>query len=544
MNLTNKKNILFVGFFFWLCSLFFMSPFLNRPLSGHFEWLTAHTLITHSIWEQDGILEHYALPIYTFNDSANYNIKLANLGSLADPNGRFYYISYPSFGFVIPYFWYKLTLQKASPFALQSFNLLLFLIDILLIIEILYFSFSNKPLQIILSIAFFSFSPVVLWFHGNVYFVDILSSTLSLLVVYCFLRYIQFQSKINFYYLFVSLIMLCLTEWIGFLFGTLIVLFLWMTPINYSSTRYIFKLPQNEIDENDLLVYKNIEQTISKKYILLLIFALVFSGIIILFQFSQINGLTYFISTLWSKFANRSGFKTQVDHAHTIFDLKSYFIFLANYIINHFMILSFIIIALIFKFLNKIDLKFPKTLYLLVIPILMHHLILFNFSSGHGDFPTFKSVPFLSIYAAFLLFEIFKINFKQITFVFSFYVVFNLTFFYLRNSPELQQNLRIQFNQSETFKEYANHWALQDHVVTNEFKIIGEYIKCNSNKGEVIFLLSNKYDFVNTAIQYYAQKNILGFDNEEVINKYILDNKIKKYKIFKIDEKWRIKSSF
>ena len=76
-------------------------PYLNHPLGGH-QWLTAQTLVIHSIWYERGIAACGFNPIVTFELPADKNI-LSPMGRMGSPAGDRCFISQPPLGYISPY---------------------------------------------------------------------------------------------------------------------------------------------------------------------------------------------------------------------------------------------------------------------------------------------------------------------------------------------------------------------------------------------------------------------------------------------------------
>ncbi|MBK7668258.1 MAG: hypothetical protein IPJ32_13530 [Sphingobacteriaceae bacterium] len=167
---------------------------LKSPLTRQQEWQTGHVLTTLSVWEQNGIANHYFSPVWTFNNPPD---KITNsLGGVKDKEGYTYYVSYPPFSFILPYFVFKITGQDASIGGIRIFSLLIHFICALLIFLIVY-KFSKKRLSedyfipAYVAFCFYVFATGNLWFHGNFYFADSLVHVFVLGSIYVFLSILQ-----------------------------------------------------------------------------------------------------------------------------------------------------------------------------------------------------------------------------------------------------------------------------------------------------------------------------------------------------------------
>ena len=69
-------------------------------MGRYHEWITAHTLLTCQIWEENGGPSAYNFnPVYTYPGEGNGHRDV--LGGVAAKNGDVYYVSYPPFTFYL-----------------------------------------------------------------------------------------------------------------------------------------------------------------------------------------------------------------------------------------------------------------------------------------------------------------------------------------------------------------------------------------------------------------------------------------------------------
>ena len=182
---------------------------LNKPIGRHHEWITAHTLMTLQIWERGGGPEHFHFsPVYTYEEQGNKKIGI--LGGVEDGKGNFYYVSYPSFGFLVPYYSIKIFGAGFSVLSIQVFGLVLHFI-IATVLFILIHLVLNKRIgaefcfSAWIGYLLYVFSGGNLWFHSNVYFVDVLMQLFFVLLLLLFIIIYKKKASINNYFLFAFL---------------------------------------------------------------------------------------------------------------------------------------------------------------------------------------------------------------------------------------------------------------------------------------------------------------------------------------------------
>ncbi len=487
----------FAFFFVFLISILVRLPYLNRPLSGNYEGLMAHSLITYDIWKQDGITQHHFLPVYTYNDTTNHRIPIGDLGSV-EKNGRFYYISYPAFGFIIPYI---TTFGYAhEPIVLKIFNIFLHLISAIFLWKILRSFFSS--LATFLSVTFYLLQPNLLWFHGNIYFLDVLSMDILIIQLFVTLRYLEKPNpKHSILWLLINFL-LCQTEWIGYL-------------VLFTSGLYT--------------IYK--KQW--KQFSVLFLWGL-FNLVFTLWQFGSFLGYENYMNTLTQKGLKRIGNSDAISHHWG--EWKPLFFFLINFLIYEFTL----IVALFFnigntltqiEYLQKnINLKlYAKLILLAGLPVLLHYFVLFNFTTGHTALAAVIANPFFILLLAPLLEMIANISnpiAKRMGLTMNIIIIIlGLIFFLLRNNYYFQSYFKI-------------HLTNFTFTPNKEFKELGTNIQKQTPTGYVSAILNPNFAS-NTQIIFYAKRNIIQFYTYQEAVEYAKKNQVK-IKVFEINSFWKI----
>ena len=121
---TNTSRSIAILLLLFAFSVFARAPKLNGYLGWHHQWLSAHTLLTLTIWDENGIANHNFNPVYTFGNPRDKHIQSLTSG-IPDEKGDYYYVSYPPFSFLLAYFCLSVVQAPISPYSIYALNLLL-----------------------------------------------------------------------------------------------------------------------------------------------------------------------------------------------------------------------------------------------------------------------------------------------------------------------------------------------------------------------------------------------------------------------------------
>lgn len=225
MKSMSNKQLKLLGLIF-LTTLFLISVFvrqkdLRSEMGRKHEWITAHSLLTMEIWDQNGgPLAFGCNPIYSYPDVYNFGRK--SLGGVTDEKGLHYYVSYPPFAFIFGYYTTQL-MGGPSVITIRMLNVLIHFGCVLFI----FLLFQQKPKSNVppqfnygglAASAVYLFSSGALWTHGMLYFVDPLMQFIALACLYLVIRFIRSDGVKNrsYYLLFFLLFFLAVyTEWLG-----------------------------------------------------------------------------------------------------------------------------------------------------------------------------------------------------------------------------------------------------------------------------------------------------------------------------------------
>ncbi|MFN3342205.1 MAG: hypothetical protein ACK40M_05880 [Flavobacteriales bacterium] len=374
----------------FVVSVFVRMPNFNQPLGRHHEWITAHTLLTLKIWEHGGGPENYYFsPVYIFEGEQNKNIGI--LGGVSDKKRDFYYVSYPPFAFILPYYALKVVGAPMSVASIQVFGFALHLFTALVFYLLLLTVFNRKFregvfLPAVIGYLFYLFSAGNLWFHSNVYFVDVLIQFFVFVQLLLFLkiRKSEFGNKKWHWILFFAVNFIAIyTEWLGlfvaFVFGLI-------TVVKWISDRQI-------------------KWVISG---ILLLLSAGFSLGLTVYQYSSISGFDNLYNVSVTKYELRSGYSGEEgsEHGFSMSNPESY----KNLRVHNDRNYRFTLQALIVVGVLSLCIAFYRKrwftadqyfiLAVLLAGIILHLLLFFNFNAVH-DFSTLKSGTFFILLLSF-----------------------------------------------------------------------------------------------------------------------------------------------
>jgi hypothetical protein len=331
--------------------------------------LIAHQLITYNLWNEFGFLHYHGGLILTFPNEGDLYQKNDPIQTGKNSKGEYFYFSYPPFTFYSTYFLLKILHLKINEYSIRWVATFFLFLNLLA----LYFLFKENSFLPIIS---YLFLPNVLWFHHNVWFVDIQIITFILWGMY-----FSMHSLIPF---LIMVFMACFTEWWGLLwvFSLLFYANFMQNYTNYPS-----------IPIGKILFHNKKNQILT---ILVTILALLFFIVINV----SIVGINEFYRGLLERFILRMGLdNTQSDYFQR-FELKTY-VFIAWYYLRNY--LPLLVCLTCFYFFNRKKFS-SKPLWGLQIPLItsifLHHFILLNWTAAH-DFSVLKFsivIPFLVDY--------------------------------------------------------------------------------------------------------------------------------------------------
>ena len=490
-------------------------PQLNRPLSKHHEFVTAHVLRTMEIWNQQGAEHYHFNPVMSYDGAANKFINNQTTENY-DAEGNSYYLSYPPFAFILPYFVLGGWMNAPTVFSLQLFNMLLHLIECFLLYQIcllLLPRFVSSQIEInkigIIAVLVHLFSPCLLWFHGNVYFTDMPALTFFLLNVWLWLKYSEDRmvrgdtnhgEKKQLWVLiafFISSFLFSYTEYLG---------------VTYAIVIFIYSIFNRKYFFTAISICAGSVCAIA----------------LMLYKYSLIGG--------WGKLMEFMQLRYSVRGVSPHSSLTNLFLSWKIIVINYLtgfapcILLLAVLILInrkkifkrkffnhsIFSRLEVRDFNFASTIIkifiVLLAPVLLHHILFLN-ASGH-DFQQMKASPFFAITIAM---GIVAANKNWIKIIFSIALVANIILFYLINSPG---KISLTGDNYDVF--------LQE----------GKFIHENASNDEVVFL-NGILD--EPQLVWYAQRNLRTIRSTDEAYNFLKQHNLPKGIIFTFDRKQNIR---
>lgn len=404
MNWLNKNKYDLIGISIILL-LFFISiqvrkENLKAPLGRNHEWITAHSLITTEIWGKNGGPSNYGFsPVYSYQDIGSTNRRL--LGGVSAANGDVYYTSYPPFAFIYLYYSSQFT-GGPTAFSARFASLTIHLISAILIfflIGALRPEPDKKTLNFagIIAAGLYLFAQGNLWFHGNLYFSDMVVQPFFIGGLLLTVRYLRLQyknEKLILLLFFITFFLGTYTEWIS-LFSAFITGLLFL----------------------GIAIAKK-----QKKYLRpFFVIAIASSTALILtvYQYASIDGWESLKATSEKKYNQRSGHSEAADvdpnfsiHNGESFTLlketfDSFYKSTENYIAIAFIVLVLIIILRRVKRFAEMTSRYNAkwgllVIALMIIPLFMHYYLFYDFNTKHY-FSGLKTGTFLICIAAILV---------------------------------------------------------------------------------------------------------------------------------------------
>ncbi len=369
----------------FLVSILLRVPFLARPLQGQHDWLTIHSLLTISIWQQVGLSYAHNSLIMNYPNEADKYISYIEKGTVMDQRGNTYFVAFPPFAFLLGYAVIHLLHLPVDALWLRIINLALLLPASLCFFLVLERMFENLGAAIasrfaMLGVALFLFDRAVLMSLG-LYFPVILVIPLWIMAVYFFFAardgWLPRGAALAVFF-FLTLLA-GYSDWLGMIAAG--VFFLWSL-----------------IGEKRSWVLAVLSGT-----------AGCIAALLTVLQYASISGMSSYLHGLLFRFQDRSGISSSSQHGLTLFTFDTYREIRNRYLEQHHFLLLFIL-CLVFAHIvtgRRFDLLKGKPvprglLFVFGLPVLIDHVLLVNHTAIH-DYAALKATPLLTILAMLLL---------------------------------------------------------------------------------------------------------------------------------------------
>ena len=478
MKKINKYYTPFVLIIIFFISILIRSKHLGQDFGSRHDWLSAHTLATFNAWDKHGFFSTHLSPIYTQEnpgDKHDYS-----MCALVDEKGNAYYVSYGPFGLIFPYIVFKLFFIPNSEMALGIFGLIIHFFICLYIYKIV-LKLENKLFSEFSFAGFagfvlYNFSPGALWYHSNVYFNEVLAQLLFVVTLFYFIRLLlssseRFKKKDLLIYALLTFLSVY-NEWLG--------LFLGFT----AGLAFLF------------LAFHN------KKFLIPFFISALACSIgllVILFQYSSIQGFNAFIEVSKAKFSirNSSDFTSDIGNGLLGFEQVN------KYIIDCFFPVLWFLAAVLVVFFSysvyarKIPITKIQCIVLLTVffAVLIHVLLFFNFTHDH-EFSSLKLGLFSTILTSILLSSLFNPLLKY-RFIYSYAIVllvglmvaihFSINAYYSQSI--FPENGHANKNIGLEIQKYANpnekvftNYFISPHLVYYSHRNLSNYVSGGTNE--------------------------------------------------------------
>lgn len=375
----------------FLLSVLVRLPQLNRPLSKHHEFCTAISLRVMQIWYDNGIENYGYNPVMTFNNPADkfINNSANQSGRMIDKQGNYYYVSHPPFAYYFPFFFFKLLHIRPDVLPLQLLNMVFHFISGLFVYFTVCLLSFNRARSLpyrsaVVAFAIYMFMPVTLWFQGNVYMSDMAVHLLFIIGVYTALKMIirrKFYSPKYIFFYCLTLALMIYTSWLGVFFAAGVLV-------------YSLLHVRGELKGFRVLIWST------------LIILLVMLRIIV-YQYSQINGVGAYIEEMMGRYIIRGSLEeTDQGLWHFMFS----YLWLVKTLIYNYVMHYIVIYAAIGAFMwlaisrKKLKIVFSENgyrfIWLSVMPVILLHVFFLNYSVQ--DFSALYASLFFSVLAGIL----------------------------------------------------------------------------------------------------------------------------------------------
>jgi hypothetical protein len=274
----------------------------------------------------------------------------------------------------------------------------------------------------------------------------------------------------------------------------------------------------------------NIKRKAMRRVLLIIITTSIVSLALTVWQYSQISGFYDFVRVSIEKYLYRSGVAQSAGVNLHYWNIQSWISFTQNYMKGYlpFLVVLYTIVLLCFALVkvrftkdifhkNRVEMT---ALYLCAVPVIMHHIVFFNFTVIH-EFSALKTGVFISILSALLyprLITIFQadgldknraLKIKVLNSIIILMVIFSVCIYLAINSPN-----------------------------DTRFKNVGKEIAQLANNNEVVFIKSKSENFsVTPQTVFYAHRNIAKWEGYSKAKELLNLNNVEKGVIFTLNDK-------
>lgn len=197
-----------------ICSMIIRIPDLNKRYNN--EDATYHTLLTMKCFEENPISVHKFLPIVSLGNIEDKNISWG--ACIKDSQGNYFYTSFSSATFVLPYIFIKMFRLPIDIYSLYFFNSIIQIASLILTIVLmskLFSKYIEKRVIILFTTLLYLFQIEIMHSQGVIYWGH---SIYQLLIVIQGLILLDFdKNNTNKIILYIMCIIMPYVEWTGFI---------------------------------------------------------------------------------------------------------------------------------------------------------------------------------------------------------------------------------------------------------------------------------------------------------------------------------------
>lgn len=232
-----KKYFYLIIMVIFLISIFIrLERFDSQNNIGNLD-ASYHVLSTVKAMIDNPVSTHKLLPILTYGNIQDKGIPWG--ATVPDENGNYYYTSFPTLGFIVPYLYFEITSFPLTLKGLMIFNFIIHLVAALLlcrwlqiVLNTINISERVRSAIIVIGAATYLLSYEALFSHGIVYWSHSLFQVIWLLQLIFLTKflYVDTDKKWNVVWLLIVCLLAPLTEWTGYLTSASIAIFLFTKP--------------------------------------------------------------------------------------------------------------------------------------------------------------------------------------------------------------------------------------------------------------------------------------------------------------------------
>jgi hypothetical protein len=476
----------------------------------------ASSLLRIRYWNETPISHHKFLLFATGKNKGDKNLSWDHIErDINDGKGNYYYTSYPPFAYIAPYITFRLFKIEPTVFSLRIFSIIIHLLCCLLIFLILLMltgiSYKNKiNLPAIIGFSVYLFSLLPYWYHSMRFYSDTFVQLFFIAGIYLFLKILQNTASKLYLSLFsTTLFLMCYTEWLGFLFALSVMLYA------------LFTIKKRGM--KSLFFVTGITSAIAL--------------ITLLLHYSLITNFRDLFYYLLAAYKKRCGVSPGTNNEPLLFSKKSWKSLFRTYFFSYKEFLLFIYTTTSIAFFGtKFDRNFIKenknkliVLYLALLPVILHHLILFNLTVIH-EFLFLKTGIFFALLAG--------ISYEKVE-------------TYIRKHaayPRLKLGVLLTLFVFSFVQAIRMHsWHNIKH--SSCLKTIGSEIEKNAKPDEMVFIkyhpntvkLKSKLAYMGSGklgpgCCWYANRNIATWLDRDTTENMVKINGLKKYIVFSLNK--------